>query len=77
MDKRALIAAEEQERILREEYDEANAEVHGDKKAVVQAEEEERNRRVVEDEKATKENMDKLFAIYKFRDEIKEKAKDK
>lgn len=74
-DKKALIAAEEEERIIRQEFDAATAEEHDDKNAVLAAEEAERMRRLAEEKEFSKERLDRLFSVYKFKDEIAAKAK--
>jgi len=73
VDRKNLIAAEEEERIIREEYDAATAEEHADRKAVVNLEEAERMRRMAEEREFSKERLDKLFSVYKFKDEISKK----
>ena len=75
VDKKGLIAAEEEERIIREEFDAATAEEHADKKSVLDAEEAERMRRMGEEKEFSKERLDKLFSVYKFKDEINQKKK--
>jgi hypothetical protein len=69
--KAAVIQAEEAERVRREE-EEGPAELHeSDLSEVRRAEEEERERRLKEDgEIMSRENIDKLFSIYKFQENL-------
>lgn len=63
----AVIQAEETERLRREE--EGPAEIHeSDLGTIRQAEEEERQRRLKEDHEL---NIERLFAVYKFQEELK------